>query len=112
MTSKNSKPGLMQVSGLEYTVTKAGDITSMIYTDKQGNKRQIDINNPSEDFYFTAIYDEFLIGGGDDMDMMKREDKDIITRYDYDKDKVTVDYIKTLKQPFEVHKDGRIKVIQ
>lgn len=112
MTSKNSKPGLMQVSGLEYTVTKTGDVTSIIYTDKQGNKRPIDVNNPSKDFYFTAVYDEFLIGGGDDMDMMKREDKDIITRYDFDKDKVTIDYIKTLQQPFEVHKDGRIKVIQ
>lgn len=112
MTSKNSKPGLMQVSGLEYTVTRSGDVTSMVYTDKQGNKRQIDLNNPSKDFYFTAIYDEFLIGGGDDMDMMKRENKDIIERYQYDKDKVTIDHIKTLKQPFEVHKDGRIKVIQ
>lgn len=112
MTAKNSKPGLMQVSGLEYTLTKAGDVTSIIFTDKQGNKRPIDVNNPSKDIFYTAVYDEFLIGGGDDMDMMKREDKDIITRYDYDKDKVTVDYIKTLKQPFEVHKDGRIKIIQ
>lgn len=112
MTSKNSKPGLMQVSGLDYTVTKSGDITEMTYTDKQGNKRQIDLQNPAEDFFYNAVYDEFLMGGGDDLSMMKREDKDIIERYDFDKDKVTIDYIKTLQQPFEVHKDNRLRVIE
>lgn len=112
MNSKNSKPGLMQVSGLEYTVTKSGDVTEIIFKDKQGNKQSIDVNNPSKDKFYTAVYDEFLIGGGDEMDMLKREDKDILERYPFDKDKVTIDYIKTLKQPFSVHKDGRIKIIQ
>lgn len=112
MTSKNSKPGLMQVAGLDYTVTKAGDVTDLTYTDKQGNKRKIDLQNPAQDYFYTAVYDEFLIGGGDDLSMMKREDKDIVERYDFDKDKVTIDYIKTLQQPFEVHKDNRIRIIE
>ena len=46
------------------------------------------------------------------MDMLKREDKDILERYPFDKDQVTIDHIKTLKQPFSVHKDNRIKIVQ
>lgn len=111
MTSHNSKPGLMQVSGLEYTVNKNGDITSMYFKDKYGNKRPINFQDPSDDKYYVAIYDEFLINGGDDLDMLERDDDEIITQYPFDKDKVTIDYIKTLKNPFEVHIDNRIRVV-
>ena len=110
--SKNNKPGIMQVSGLNYTLDKAGNLLALTYTDKQGQKRNIDVNNPDPNKTYTAVYDEFLIGGGDNLTMLKREDKDIIERYSYDKDKVTVDYIRTLQQPFEVRKDNRIQIIE
>ena len=51
-----------------------------------------------------------MIDGGDNLSMLKREEKDIIQKYSYDKDKVTIDYIKTLPQPFEIKKDGRIQI--
>lgn len=109
--SKNLKPGIMQVAGLSYTIDKQGNLLSMSYHDKQGQIRNIDVNNPDPNKTYTAIYDEFLINGGDNLSMLKRDEKDIIERYTYDKDKVTIDYIKTLNQPFEVRKDGRITVV-
>jgi 2',3'-cyclic-nucleotide 2'-phosphodiesterase (5'-nucleotidase family) len=110
-TAKNLKPGIMQVSGLSYKIDKAGNLLEMSYHDKQGQIKSIDVNNPDPNKTYTAIYDEFLINGGDDMTMLKREDKDILERYTFDKDKVTIDYIKSLKQPFEVRKDGRITIV-
>ena len=43
--------------------------------------------------------------------MLERDDDEIIQRYPFDKDKVTIDYIKTIKQPFEVRKDNRIQIV-
>jgi 2',3'-cyclic-nucleotide 2'-phosphodiesterase (5'-nucleotidase family) len=111
LQAKNSKPGLMQVSGLAYSVNSQGELQSLIYTDKQGEKHSIDVNNPDPNKYYTAVYDEFLIGGGDNLEMLKKEGNDIIEHYPFDKDKVTIDYIKQIAQPFEVRKDGRISVI-
>ncbi len=110
LSSKNHKPGIMQVSGLNYKIDLDGNLLEMYYVDKNNQKYQIDINNPDPNKTYTAVYDEFLINGGDDLEMLKRNPEDIIENYDYDKDKVTIDYIKTLNQPFEVRKDGRIKI--
>ena len=84
----------------------------LYYLDKQGNKRFINVNDPDEDKYYTAVYDEFLINGGDDLEMLERDDDEILQRYDFDKDRVTIDYIKTLAQPFNVRKDNRIRIVQ
>lgn len=111
LIATNSKPGLLQVSGLRYKLDKEGCLTEMTYIDKSGLKRNIDIDNPDENKVYTAVYDEFLAGGGDNLGMLKREEKDIITKYSYDKDKVTIDYIKSLNHPFEVKKDNRIQII-
>lgn len=111
LVSKNSKPGIMQVSGLTYKLDSAGNLLELVYTDKQGQKRNIDVNNPDSNKVYTAVYDEFLIGGGDNLEMLKRNDSDILERYQFDKDKVTIDYIKTLQQPFEVRKDNRIQIV-
>lgn len=111
LIATNSKPGLLQVAGLSYKLDKEGCLKEMIYTDKNGQKRNIDVKNPDKNKVYTAVYDEFLVDGGDNLGMLKRDDKDIITRYNYDKDKVTIDYIKTLKQPFEIKKDNRIQIV-
>ncbi len=112
LTSKNSKPGIMQVSGLSYKIDSKGNLLELIYTDKQGNKRNIDVNHPDENKIYTAVYDEFLVGGGDNLDMLKKTGSDIIQKYDFDKDKVTIDYIKNISGPFDVRKDNRIQIVK
>ncbi len=111
LSAKNHKPGIMQVSGLSYTLDKEGNLVSISYIDKSGQTRNIDPQNPDSNRIYTAVYDEFLVNGGDNLSMLKRDDKDILERYEYDKDKVTIDYIKSLSQPFEVRKDGRINIL-
>ncbi len=111
LTASNSKPGIMQVSGLTYKININGDLVELVYIDKDGNKRFIDVDNPDPNKIYTAVYDEFLLGGGDDLEMLERDDDEIIQRYPFDKDKVTIDYIKTIKQPFEVRKDNRIQIV-
>ncbi len=110
ITNENHKPGFMQVSGLTYTVDSQGNLKDMYFVDKQNNKHKIDVNNPDANKMYTAVYDEFLFQGGDDLVMLRRKDSDIIEKYDFEKGDVTIDYIKSLKQPFDVRKDGRIKV--
>lgn len=111
LKAKNSKPGIMQVSGLTYKLDKQGNLLELSYVDKNGHKRFIDINDPDDDRIYTAVYDEFLVGGGDNMEMLEKDDDEIIERYQFDKDKVTIDYIKTLRQPFSVYKDNRIQIV-
>ena len=101
----------MQVSGLTYKIDTAGNLLEMEYINKQGQVTSIDVNNPNPNKMYTAIYDEFLVNGGDGLSMLKREEKDILQRYAFDKDQPTIDYIKTLPQPFEVKKDNRIKIV-
>ena len=110
LSAHDLKPGILQVSGLKYTLSKDGELKSLSFINKNGTEEPIDINNPNENRIYTAAYDEFLINGGDGLDMLIPKDTDIIEKYDFDKDKLTIDYIKTLKQPFEVKADGRITV--
>ena len=111
LINENNKPGILQVSGLEYTMNKKGEVLDVTFVDKTGNKQKIDVNNPNPNKEYSVVYDEFLLNGGDKCEMLKRDESQIIQRYEYDKDKVTIDYIKSLQQPFEVRKDGRIKIV-
>ena len=111
LTNENKKPGILQVSGLEYTLNRQGELLDLTFIDKTGAKQKIDVNNPNPNREFTAVYDEFLFNGGDKCEMLKRNESQILERYTYDKDKVTIDHIKSLQQPFEVRKDGRIKIV-
>ncbi len=112
LTAKNSKPGLMQVSGLTYTLDAQGELTELNFIDKNGQKQAIDVKNPNPNKIYTVAYDEFLVGGGDKLEMLKRSDDQIIERYEFDKDKPTIEYIKSLSQPFEVRKDNRITILK
>lgn len=112
LTAKNSKPGLMQVSGLTYTLDAQGNLTELNLVDKNGQKQAIDVNNPNPNKIYTAAYDEFLVNGGDKLEMLKRNDNQILERYTFDKDKPTIDYIKSLSGPFEVRKDNRITILK
>lgn len=110
VATSNHKPGLLQVSGLRYSVSSQGELLDLKFVDKKGDEHLIDINNPDPNKSYVTVYDEFLKGGGDEMTMLKPKEGCIIEQYDFDKDKVTCDKIRTLNQPFEVNTDGRIQV--
>ena len=109
-TYKNpaQKPGLVAVSGLEYSVNpKKGKLTSMSFIDKNGNKQALDIENPREDKMYKVVADEFLMSAGADYDALAPEEE-YIKKFPYDKDYLICEYLKEHKEPIIVNHSGRI----
>lgn len=106
-----NKPSIVIPSGLKYTVTRNGEIKSATFIDKNGKETQIDINNPNPNKIYTVATDDFFASGGDNLISNKIATNEIDESFDYDKDKLTCDYIKKLNQPIEIKDDGRINVI-
>lgn len=106
-----NKPSIVIPSGLKYTVTRNGEIKSVTFIDKSGKEIPIDINNPDPNKIYTVATDDFFASGGDNLISNKVEKGEIDEKFDFDKDKLTCDYIKKLNAPIEIKDDGRIRVI-
>ena len=111
MTKSDGKPGLMQVSGLKYTVNKAGQLLDLKFIDKNGKEVSIDVNNPSEAKKYSICMDDFIGSGGDGYKMLNKAKAEGTVKYDFDKDKLAIDYIKAQTEPIHIKKDGRIKIV-
>ena len=108
-SSSSHKPGLLAVSGLDYTVdTKNGTLVEMNFTDKEGNIHKIDVDNPSETKKYKIVTDEFLMSAGADFNILAKEEE-YLKKYSYDKDVMVCDYIKRNNKPIEINQIGRIK---
>ena len=106
-----NKPSIVIPSGLKYTVTRNGEIKSASYIDKQGKEISIDINNPNPNKIYTVATDDFFASGGDKLISNKIEKNEVDEVFDFDKDKLTCDYIKKLNKPIDIFDDGRITII-
>ena len=110
-TNPGSKPGIVIPSGLKYTVSKKGDLKEMSFIDKTGKEIPIDVNNPNPNKIYTVATDDFFASGGDNLISNKVAENKIDEKFDFDKDKLTCDYVKKLNAPVEIKDDGRIKVV-
>ncbi len=111
LKTPDHKPNILQVSGLTYTLNKEGKVVEASFIDKNNNKTPIDVNNPNPNKNYVTIYDDYMCNGGDNFTMLKKTDQ-MLDHYDFDKDKVAVDYIKKMNnQPFDIVKDNRIKFL-
>lgn len=108
----DNKPGILLVSGLEYTVTDKGKLVDLNFVNKDGSKSPIDVNNPSETRKFTVACDDFFACGGDNYLPTNQNPDYIVKKFDVDKNVYTANYIKNLKQPVEIKADDRIKIIK
>lgn len=106
-----NKPGLVIPSGLKYTVSKNGEIKAASYIDKQGKEIPIDVNNPNPNKIYTVATDDFFASGGDNLILNKIASNEVDEKFDFDKDKLTCDYIKKSAQPIEIKDDGRITIV-
>ena len=111
MVNTGHKPGILLVSGLEYKMTKQGELKELSFVDKNGNKTPIDINNPSTEPKYTVACDDFYATGGDNYLPTDPNPDFIIQKFDMDKNKLACNYIKKLPQPFEVNSDNRIQIV-
>ena len=114
MASETGEPGILHASGLSYIADTKGNLKELYFVDKQGNKTQIDINNPSDKTY-KVCYDSFMMGGTEYpvFAIENQVDKNVEQTFDFDKDKLTIDYIKTLpnKENLKVQDDNRITIL-
>lgn len=109
LTKVDNTPGILQFSGLKYTMTKAGEVKEISFVDKEGKESPIDINNPNPFKTYTAAVDDFIAKGGNGY-LSGRLDA-VEKKYDYDKNKVVVDYLKHHPEPVVVDTKPRIKVV-
>lgn len=108
----DNKPGILLVSGLEYTVTDKGQLMDLQYVNKDGTKSKIDVNNPSETRKFTVACDDFFAYGGDNYLPVNSNPDYVVQKFDVDKNVYTANYIKNLPQPLEIKEDDRIKIVK
>lgn len=111
MKSNSHRPGIVQVSGLKYSFTKAGELKSMSFVDKNGQETPIDINNPRKDKMYTVASDDYCITSIDMGLGLPHRYETALEKYDFDKDIIVGRFIKNQKDPIEVKADGRITVL-
>lgn len=112
VTDINGKPGLIYASGLTYSVKKStGELLDMVYTDRKGNERKIDVNNPDPNKIYRIAADDFILRGGDGLKAFNQLDH-AEQMFDYSEDKLISDYIKHHNGPIDINTTGRIKIVE
>ncbi len=111
-TSKDGKPGFIYASGLTYSVKKpTGELLDMTYTDKEGNQRKIDVNNPDPNKIYRIGADDYILRGGDGNKAFNQLDH-AEKVFDFSEDKLIADYIRHHNgQPVDINTTGRINVV-
>lgn len=108
--SHGNKPGLLAVSGLNYTVNqKTKKLVDMNYIDKYGIQHHIDVNNPRENKTYKVVADSFIMTWGKEYGILAQKDE--CTEYPFNKAYITCEYIKKLNQPVKINQTGRIKYV-
>ena len=110
-TDPGCKPGIIMPSGLKYTISRKGEIISAAFIDKNNKEIPIDVNNPDVNRVYTVAMDDFLVSGGDNLFENKIKTGQFDEKFDFDKDKLTCDFIKKQTSPIEIKDDGRITII-
>lgn len=112
VNQEDNKPGLLQVSGLKYTISDKGDLKKLYFISKDGKKHKIDINNPSETKKYKVAMDDYVGSANECPDCIKKlNTPEMIKLYPFDKDKLAIDYMKKFNNtPIEIKYDKRIKV--
>lgn len=109
LTEEDNMPGIVQCSGLKYTMSKSGELKNVTYLDKDGSEKQIDVNNPNPFKIYTVATDDYVAKGGNGYFTAKEDS--IVTKYNFDKNKLVEDYLKKLNAPVDIKLDNRITII-
>lgn len=102
-------PGILQFSGLKYSISKSGDVKAAIFVDRDGKETQIDVNNPNPFKTYRVLVDDFIAKGG--CGYLSGKTDNVEKKFDFDKNKLVIDYIKKLNAPVEVSQEKRITFV-
>lgn len=112
LVAHNSKPGILLISGMNYTMNDKGELLSLNYIDKNDVEHPIDVKNPNPDRKFSCAMDDFFAMGGDNY-LPSNENPDfIVQKFNVDKNKLACEYIKKMDKPLEIRDDKRVKIVK
>ena len=107
--SPAKKPGLLAVSGLNYTVNPdEKNLVAMNFIDKNGVEHEIDVEHPRKNKLYRVVTDEFLMSAGADYKILAPEEL-YVEKYPFDKDVLISNYIKEKNEPVIINHSGRIR---
>ena len=108
---QTGEPGLIFASGVTYKVNEKGDLLELCVVDKNGNKNKVDINNPSEDVTYVAVYDDFTMRADGEYPLLAP--KFPVEYFEYDKDVTTIQYLSKMqnKEKLEIIDDKRLEIL-
>lgn len=101
--------GLIQCSGLKYTVSKSGDVNTASFIDKDGKETQIDVKNPNPFKTYSVATDDYIAKGGNGY--FPGQPLNVTTKFNFDKNKLVEDYMKKTKTPVVIKTDQRIQIV-
>ena len=108
---EDGKPGLYYASGLNYTVKKStGELVDLTFTDREGNVKKIDVNNPDPNKTYRVGANDYILRGRDGFDPFNYYDR-AEQKFDFSEDKLIADYIKHQQKPVDINATGRIKIV-
>ncbi len=112
MTSPDGYPGLLQGSGFSYKIDDKGKLLEFNIIDKKGNVTPVDVNNPSEDITYTAIYDSFVAKADGETPELAPKFK--AQEFDFDKDETMCKYLskRADKEGLVIKRDNRIEIVK
>ncbi len=110
LNTPDHKYGLIFPSGMEYKISTSGKLLSASFIDKDGIKHPIDVERPDKTKIYSVAADDFFAAGCNDYIDNKLDQ--LSQKFDFDKDKLTCDYIRQAKKPIQLKDDGRIKILE
>ncbi len=103
-----NKPGLLAVSGLNYTIDiKNKTLKEMNFIGNDGKQHNINIDSPDENKKYKVVADSFIMTWGKEFGVLAQKDECI--EYPFNKAYLTCEYIKHLNKPIKINQIGRIK---
>ena len=111
MASVDNTPGIIYASGLKYTISKSGELKAATFVDRDGKETPIDINNPNHFKTYTVATDDFIAKGGNGFITNKEHENAVIEKFDFDKNKLVVDYLKKHPEPVVISPEKRITIV-
>lgn len=109
MNSVDETPGILQFSGLKYTISKSGEVKDATFVDKDGKETSIDVANPNPFKTYRAAVDDFIAKGGNGY--LSYQNDSVESKLDFDKNKLVVDYLKKHSEPIEISQEKRITFV-
>lgn len=108
--NKAHGPSAIQVSGLRYKIDEDNKIDDVFIQQKDGTWKEIDEEHPSENTFYTVVYDTYLGGGPKYLEMMNCPEK-MIKAFGVTTTQALIDYLASFNnRTFELKPAGRIEI--